>query len=80
MSVMSIRINDDKRKALKVIASIEGKSMGSIVSELVETYILENKTRIQELSDKEDLKNIMSMSGKTFLEWDNDEDEIYNDL
>ena len=45
MSVMSIRIDDNKRRALKVIASIEGKSMGGIVSELIEDYIKQNKER-----------------------------------
>ena len=46
MSVMSIRIDNTKRKALKVIASIEGKSMGGIVSELIEDYIKKNKRTV----------------------------------
>jgi hypothetical protein len=45
---MSIRIDDTKRKALKVIASIEGKSMGGIVSELIDDYIKQNKEKIKE--------------------------------
>jgi len=77
---MSIRINDDKRKTLKVIASIEGKSMGSIVSELIEDYISENKQKIRELSERENLNDIMKMSKEAFREWDNDEDEVYNKL
>ncbi len=80
MSVMSIRIDDTKRKALKVIASIEGKSMGGIVSELIEEYISTNKEKIAILSEKEDLSQILKMSEKSFMEWDNDEDEIYNEL
>ena len=80
MSVMSIRIDDTKRKALKVIASIEGKSMGGIVSELIEDYINKNKEMIVDLSEKENLNEILKMSEKSFMEWDNDEDEIYNDL
>jgi predicted DNA-binding protein len=80
MSVMSIRIDNTKRKALKVIASIEGKSMGGIVSELIEDYIRENKDKIKMLSEKENLNEIMKMSEKSFMEWDNDEDEIYNEL
>lgn len=43
---MSIRIDNTKRKALKVIASIEGKSMSGIVSELIEDYIKKNKGKI----------------------------------
>ncbi|NIR51112.1 hypothetical protein GWO43_21115 [candidate division KSB1 bacterium] len=80
MSVMSIRIDDNKRKALKVIASIEGKSMGAIVSELIEDYIKQNKHKIKELSEKENLNDIMKMSEESFMEWDNEEDEIYNEL
>ena len=80
MSVMSIRIDNTKRKTLKVIASIEGKSMGGIVSELIEDYIKKNKEKIKGLSEKENLNEIMQMSKKSFMEWDNDEDEIYNEL
>lgn len=80
MSVMSIRIDDKKRKALKVIASIEGKSMGGIVSELIEEYITQNEEMISGLSEKENLSEILKMSEKSFMEWDNDEDEIYNEL
>jgi len=80
MSVMSIRIDNTKRKALKVIASIEGKTMGGIVSELIEDYIKENRDKIKGLSEKENLNEIMKMSEKSFMEWDNEEDEIYNEL
>ena len=80
MSVMSIRIDNTKRKALKVIASIEGKSMGGIVSELIEDYIKKNKEKIKGLSENKNLNEIMKMSEKSFMEWDNDEDEIYNAL
>lgn len=80
MSVMSIRIDNNKRKTLKVIASIEGKSMGGIVSELIEDYIKKNKEKIRGLSENENLNEIMKMSEKSFMEWDNDEDEIYNEL
>jgi len=80
MSVMSIRIDNTKRKTLKVIASIEGKSMGGIVSELIEDYIKKNKGKIKDLSENENLNETMKMSEKSFMEWDNDEDEIYNAL
>jgi predicted DNA-binding protein len=80
MSVMSIRIDDKNRKALKVIASIEGKSMGGIVSELIEEYISENMEKAKKLSEKENLSKILKISEKSFMEWDNDEDEIYNNL
>jgi hypothetical protein len=77
---MSIRIDDTKRKALKVIASIEGKSMGGIVSELIDDYIKQNKENMKELAEKENLNEIMKMSEKSFTEWDNKDDEIHNEL
>ncbi len=80
MSIMSIRIDDNKRKTLKVIASIEGKTMGSIVSNLIENYIDLNKEKIASLSEKENLNAIMGLSEKSFMEWDNKEDEIYDSL
>lgn len=80
MSVMSIRINTEKKKALKMIAAIEGKTMGGIVSELIENYIQRNKAKLQRLSKKDTLYEIMKMSEPSFMEWDNDEDEIYNEL
>ena len=80
MSVMSVRIDDNKRKALKIIASIEGKSMGGIVAELIEKYIDENKDVLINLTESENLKELMKMSAFSFSEWDNEEDEIYNTL
>ena len=80
MSVMSIRIDDQKRKLLKVIASLQGKSMGNIVTELIEDYIQKNKKTIIELTEKEHLKEIMKMSEMSFLEWDNEEDSVYDNL
>lgn len=80
MGVMSIRIDNAKRKTLKVIASIEGKTMSGIVAELIEDYIRKNKEKIKELSENENLNEIMKMSEKSFMEWDNDDDEIYNEL
>ena len=80
MSVMSVRIDDNKRKVLKVIASLEGKTMGGIVGELIDDYIKRNKEKIIELSEKENLNEIMKLSEASFMEWDNTEDEIYNNL
>ena len=80
MAVMIRIIDDKKRKALKVIASVEGKSMGGIVSELIDDYIKQNREKLKELAEKENLHEIMKMSEKSFMEWDNEEDEIYNDL
>lgn len=38
---MSIRISDEKKKKLKAVASLEGKSMSSLVSELIDDYVEE---------------------------------------
>ena len=43
MSVVSFRIDDKKRRVLKVIASLEGKTMGGIVTELIDEYIKRNR-------------------------------------
>ncbi len=80
MSVVSFRIDDKKRRVLKVIASLEGKTMGGIVTELIDEYIRRNKEKIIELSEKENANEIMKLSETSFIEWDNDEDEIYNNL
>ena len=39
----------------------------------------EEKTK-KELTEKEILRNLMKISEKSFSEWDNEEDEIYNNL
>lgn len=80
MSVMSIRINDKKRKALKIIASVEGKTMGSLMEQLIDDFIRNNEQKYGELLVHEDLGSFMKMSESTFGEWDNEEDEIYNNL
>jgi predicted DNA-binding protein len=77
MSVMSIRIPDEKRKKLKAIASLEGKSMSSLVSDLIDGYVEEAMER---LGEEHDLTEIMKVSEPAFSEWDNEEDEVYNDL
>jgi len=80
MSVMSVRIDDQKRRALKVIASLEGKTIGGVISELIDDYIRKNKKKIRQISEKSGLREIMMLSENSFMEWDNEEDEIYNDL
>jgi predicted DNA-binding protein len=77
MSVMSIRIDDEKRKKLKTIASMQGKTMSSIVESLIDDYIQEY---IKDSGSRSELESIMKASEPSFDEWDNDEDEIYNDL
>ncbi|MBC7475035.1 MAG: hypothetical protein H7263_12140 [Candidatus Sericytochromatia bacterium] len=81
MSVMSVRVNDDKKKLLKVIASAEGKTISGIVEELIESYIDKNKNKIIKFTRNDEQNELMKLSEKTFSEeWDNEEDEIYNEL
>lgn len=77
MSVMSIRIPNETRRKLKAIASLQGKTMSALVSKLIEDYVAEASER---LGYKNELNEIMRASEPSFSEWDNDEDEIYNDL
>ena len=73
MAVMSIRIDDSKRKAIKAIASLEGKTISGVIEELIDGYI-QDKKNLPGASE------IMKLSESSFMEWDNREDEIYNDL
>ncbi len=77
MSVMSIRIEDEKRKKLKAIASLEGKTMTEIMGSLIDEYIKEFKRKKENYGE---LNALMKVSEPAFEEWDNDEDEVYNDL
>mgnify|MGYP000303643648 CR=1 FL=1 len=77
MPVMSIRIPEEKRKKLKAIGSIEGKSMSNIVSDMIDEYV---KEASQRLKDTQEFIEIMKASETSFSEWDNDEDEVYNDF
>jgi len=72
-----VRVDDEKRKKLKAIASLQGKTMSSIVEELIDRYIQEYR---EEKKEQGELDELMKVSEPSFSEWDNEEDEIYNDL
>jgi predicted DNA-binding protein len=81
MGVMSIRVNDDKRKLLKVIASAEGKTISGIVDELIEAYIDKNKTKVINFTAKNEIHGLMKLSESSLTaDWDNEEDSIYDKL
>jgi len=80
MSITSIRIDDKKRKALKIIASIEGKTMGKIIEELIDEYIKRNKKKLLRVKEKEEIYSLMKLSEDSFSEWDNEVDDIYDKL
>jgi len=74
---MSVRVNDQKRKELKAIASLQGKTMSGIIEELIDRYVQEYR---DEKKEEGELDEIMKVSEPSFSEWDNEEDEVYNDL
>jgi len=76
MTVMNIKIDENKKKALKFLASSEGKSMGNVLVELIDQYLEKNKATLL----SEETHDLMQLSETTFKEWDNQEDEIYNEL
>ena len=80
MSVISIRIDDNKRKLLKVIASAEGRSMTSLVCELLDEYVERNRSKLSEYTQYRDIQALMKVSEAAFAEWDNDEDAVYDSL
>ena len=80
MGVMSIRISDKKKKMLKVIASIQGKTIGGLIEELLDEYIDKNMKGLKDTIKADDLSMIMQLTEESFLDWENDEDEIYNSL
>ena len=77
MSIMSIRVDEEKKKKLKAIASLQGKTMSSIVEGLIDQYIEETTS---DLEKDDEIKSIMKVSEPSFEEWNNDEDKIYDEL
>jgi predicted DNA-binding protein len=53
MRTTTIRIPEEKRNALKVIASIERKDMKNIISELIDEYLERHKETLELLSRPE---------------------------
>lgn len=51
MPTTTVRIPEDKRDTLKVIASIEKKDMKEIISELIDEYIERHKETLELLSN-----------------------------
>jgi len=74
--VISIKIADDKRKKLKILASVKGETMGGIMGKLIDDYIQAN---LHELPSEE-ANYLLKLSKESFNEWDNEEDDVYNDL
>jgi len=80
MSVISIRIDDRRRKLLKVIASAEGRSMTSLVCQLLDEYVERKMAKMADYSQDRELQALMKVSEDAFAEWDNAEDGVYDSL
>ncbi|MBT5775908.1 MAG: hypothetical protein HN927_02345 [Candidatus Marinimicrobia bacterium] len=80
MSVLSIRIKDNKRKLLKVISALEETTISNLVESWIDDYLEKNRKKYSdELSDSS-LIHMMKISEPSFEEWDNPEDDVYNEL
>jgi hypothetical protein len=80
MAVMSIRIKDQERKLLKALASLEGRTMTEVVSELVGEYVRKRQARLNRSGQSAEVRALMRLSESSFAEWDNKEDDVYDSL
>lgn len=60
-----------------LIASLEDKTMSSIIEGLIDDYIHNFQLRNKKAAE---LNTVMKVSEPSFEEWDNDEDNIYDRL
>ena len=58
MSTATVRIPEDKRDILKIIASVEKKEIKEILSELIDEYIARHRETLELLSRPEWVKAI----------------------
>ena len=80
MSVLSIRINAKKRKLLKIISALEEKTIGGLIESWIDEHIKKNKGHYASQLDENLLGELKKISEPAFVEWNNEEDDIYNDL
>ena len=80
MSVVSIRIDDDKRKLVKALASLEGRTMTQVVSDLLDEYIEKRKAVLATDGKEGEIRALMRLSEAAFSEWVNEDDDIYDRL
>lgn len=76
MGVIRIKIENNKLEVLKKIAANEERTIEDIISKLIENYINSNF----EKNSTNSVKEMMRMSESSFEDWDNQNDEIYNEL
>jgi predicted CopG family antitoxin len=64
MSTATVRIPEDKRDTLKIIASIEKRELKEILSELIDEYIERHKETLELLSKPEWVETIKKGKGE----------------
>jgi hypothetical protein len=64
MSTATVRIPEDKRDTLKIIASIEKKELKEILSELIDEYVERHKETLELLFKPEWVETIKRGRGK----------------
>ena len=80
MPVMSIRIKEHERKLLKALASLEGRTITEVVSELLGEYVRKRQAQLARSGMSAEVWALMKLSESSFAEWDNKEDDIYDGL
>ena len=80
MAVMSIRIKDQERKLLKALASLEGRTMTEVVSELLGEYVRKRQAQLNRSGKSAEVLALMRLSESSFAEWNNKEDDVYDSL
>jgi len=80
MPVMSIRIKEHERKLLKALASLEGRTITDVVSELLGEYVRKRQAQLARSGMSAEVWALMKLSESSFAEWDNKEDDIYDGL
>jgi hypothetical protein len=59
MAVMSIRIKDHERKLLKALASLEGRTMTEVVSELLGEYLRKRQAQLNRSGQSAEVRALM---------------------
>ena len=75
---LTIEIEHNKQKSLESIAAREGKNVAEVVKEILDKYLA--KESFAERSERLETNGLMGLSETAFVEWDNEEDSVYDKL
>ncbi len=74
MPITTVKISPQRKARLRSIAAKNGKSVDALLDELVRDFLK------QQAREKKEVRAIMKLSQKSFSEWDNEQDAIYDHL